>query len=72
LSNPCPCCKSEQKFLWFAKGGGAVRLGPFNSQLEAFEAIRNPKGNHYDDAFVWAEKAEDAEIRSKPWRERFK
>ncbi len=56
--------------MWYARCGLADRVGPFPTQLEAFEATRKPYGGHYDNAYVWAETVEDAAQRDIPWDER--
>ena len=46
---------------WFAKGGGIAKIGPFESQIAATEAIRYAEpvnGQFFPiDAFVWPENA---------------
>lgn len=52
----------KKKILWFAKGGGIVKMGPFPTQIGATNALRlvPVKGSNKifpDDAFVWCEEA---------------
>jgi hypothetical protein len=35
--------KRAKKIVWFAKGGGIAKCGPFASQLEAFDVMRLTK-----------------------------
>ncbi len=52
----------KDKVVWFAKGGGIAKAGPFKDQVEAAAALTLvPKGPHDlrvkpDDAFVWPER----------------
>ena len=32
--------KKKKKIVWFAKGGGIAKCGPFDSQIEATNAMR--------------------------------
>lgn len=59
--------RKTKKTVWFAKGGGIARVGPFASQIEATKALRlahtpanqnNPRPSRAEfpaDAFVWPE-----------------
>jgi len=51
--------KSTAKVLWFARGGGIARCGPFKSQVAAVDAMRLVKkvnGSEFPpDIFVWPE-----------------
>jgi hypothetical protein len=64
----------KKKIVWFAKGGGIAKCGPFKNQIEATNAIRlaAPVRRSYEvfpplavdqslfpaDAFVWPEEEE--------------
>ena len=47
----------KPKIVWFARGGGIVKMGPFKSQVEATNALRLAKDRDRfpEDAFVWPE-----------------
>lgn len=50
----------KKKIVWFARGGGIVRVGPFKSQIEATNAMRlvakeGRRDVFPDDVFVWPE-----------------
>lgn len=50
----------NKKIVWFARGGGIVRAGPYKSQVEATKAlimVNSPDGSPRFplDAFVWPE-----------------
>lgn len=54
----------KPKIVWFARGGGIAKMGPFKSQVEATNALRlraDPSSRETrlfpDDAFVWPEEA---------------
>jgi len=47
-----------KKIIWFARGGGIAKCGPFDTQIEATDAVRLEPGNRDvfpSDAFVWPE-----------------
>lgn len=46
----------EPEVHWFARGGGIKRMGPFPSQLQAWEALRKVDGEPVEDAQVWPER----------------
>jgi hypothetical protein len=55
---------SKEKVEWFARGGGIARTGPFDSQTDAWEAMRYTdelrKETGYDhppDTAVWPERS---------------
>ena len=53
-----------KKIVWFAKGGGIARCGPFKDQITAVNAMRLAKKaaeqrkEFPDDVFVWPEEQE--------------
>ena len=62
--------KKKRKIVWFAKGGGIAKMGPYSNQIEATNALRlddaprvpwAEKSNALfpADAFVWPELKED-------------
>ena len=55
------------KIVWFARGGGIARAGPFDSQLEATAAIRLAPEPELSPA--WAHLADPAGRRPAPYRE---
>lgn len=38
-----------KKILWFARGGGIAKMGPFQNQVEATNALRLAKGKEPDE-----------------------
>ncbi len=61
--------KNIKAIVWFAKGGGIAKNGPFGSQIEAVNSMRlEPQRAGYgvaedlrlfpDDVFVWPEEVE--------------
>lgn len=52
---------------WFARGAGIKRIGPFSTELEAWEALQGTDGEPIEAATVWVErinpKLSDAEAR---------
>ena len=65
----CPACP-DHDLVWYARCGVADRVGPFHTQLEAFEATVQLQGGHYPNAFVWCETVEAAAQRDLPWTDR--
>ncbi len=56
--------KSKTEIVWFARGGGIAKMGPYRNQIEAVNSLRlrkTPKSFDADlfppDAFVWPEYA---------------
>lgn len=54
--------KKKAKVLWFARGGEISRCGPFESQVEAWKAMRYTeehkkifRSDHPRDTAVWPE-----------------
>jgi MarR-like DNA-binding transcriptional regulator SgrR of sgrS sRNA len=52
----------KKKIIWFARGGQITRCGPFETQIEATNAMRLPKFHRHhlcdefpDNVFVWPE-----------------
>ena len=53
----------QKKLKWFARGGGIARCGPFDSQCDAWNAMRyadkikeKTRLDHPADTAVWPEK----------------
>ena len=47
--------QQDERLVWFARGGGIKQCGPFDSQLEAVNAMRLAKDpdSFPEDIFVW-------------------
>ena len=45
----------KKKIQWFARGGNIAKMGPFNTQQEAFDSLMTTKGLPIEGAFVWSE-----------------
>lgn len=43
------------RVVWFARGGGIAKYGPFDTQIEAANAMRLVSGGFPEDVFVWPE-----------------
>ena len=50
----------KYKIMWFARGGGVAKMGPFHTQIEATDHLRlNTAETLFpSDAFVWPERTE--------------
>jgi hypothetical protein len=48
--------KKVTKVKWFARGGGIQKMGPYDSQVDAVQALMTTKGFPVEGAFVWPEK----------------
>lgn len=44
-----------RKNIWFARGGGIARMGPFESYEVASQRLISISGEPVEGAFVWAE-----------------
>lgn len=49
-----------KRIVWFARGGGIKRCGPFKTQVEAAEAMELVGGGFPADVFVWPEETTTA------------
>ena len=52
--------RRPKKILWYARGGGLARMGPFESQVEAVKALRTMGSTptypiYPSDSWVWPE-----------------
>lgn len=54
------------KIVWYARGGGIEKCGPFKTQIEAVNAMRMAgRPDEYPaDAFVWPEVVKESLTRS--------
>ena len=41
--------------VWYARGKGIARIGPYYSQARAWKAVRSEDGNPMLEAIVWCE-----------------
>jgi len=46
------------KVVWYARGGGVARKGPYQTQVDAAASLFGLDGNPVDGSFVWPEEAE--------------
>lgn len=51
-----------KKIVWFARGGGIAKQGPYNSQAKAAASLIKTDGYPIEDAFVWPEEIDIDEI----------
>jgi len=59
---------SVAKIVWFARGGGIARCGPYPTQVAAVDAMRladKTRGEFPPDVFVWPEPVPVAKPRRK-------
>ena len=49
--------KKTAKNNWFARCRGIAKMGPFDSQVQAAQAIMTTKGEPAEGAFIWPEEA---------------
>ena len=49
---------SAKALMWFARGGGIAKMGPYTRQCEAAQALRDAGGNLLPNALLWPEEVE--------------
>lgn len=56
--------REDVPVVWFARGGGVKRMGPFATQAQAARALvlTNDRG-FPDDAFIWPEEVTAVDAR---------
>lgn len=47
---------AKGKLVWYARGGGIAKMGPFKAQEIAAERLLDWNDRHVDGAFVWPER----------------
>jgi hypothetical protein len=51
--------RKSKEIKWFARGGGIAKCGPFDTQLEATNAMRLVEDKGFpQDVFVWPEETD--------------
>ena len=56
---------STLKIVWFARGAGIKKAGPYPTQVEAVAAMRGTSGDPVAGCFVWPESVAPPEKKRK-------
>lgn len=51
--------KKKKTIVWYSRGGNVAKMGPYESQVKASEALLTTDGTMIENAFVWPEEEED-------------